>query len=72
LTPETIDLGPDLDIDEQDSRKSRSFRSSSVNLDTTPTPKLQVIAVYAPIINPTTEPVSNLSNQLLLVVSKMI
>ncbi|CAM6013417.1 unnamed protein product [Sphagnum balticum] len=56
LTPETIDLGPDLDIDEQDSRKSRSFRSSSVNLDTTPTPKLQVIAVYAPIISPTTEP----------------
>ena len=60
LTPETVDLGTDIEIqdlsDGQESRRSRSFRGSMM-LETPRAQKRKVIMVPAPTVTPTAEKV---------------
>lgn len=53
LTPETVDLGTDLEeSDGQESRRSRSYRGSAI-IETPRNPKRKYTIVPAPIVQPT-------------------
>lgn len=53
LTPETVDLGTDLEeSDGQESRRSRSYRGSAI-IETPRHPKRKYTIVPAPIVQPT-------------------
>ena len=60
LTPETVDLGTDIELqdlsDGQESRRSRSFRGSMM-LETPRVQKRKVVMVSASIVTPTAEKV---------------
>lgn len=60
LTPETVDLGTDIELqdlsDGQESRRSRSFRGSMM-LETPRAQKRKVVMVPASIVTPTAEKV---------------